>query len=79
VQKISVAPEFEWSCPLCGVGCGYDALPVYVDTFIRNIMKAHVLSNTPSKRSLQITSDGQICCDESSDEEMDETKSEQSL
>jgi hypothetical protein len=62
VQHVSVGPLFEWLCPLCNTHCG-DETPVIADTLLMGILKT--LPSGHKKENVQISSDGQICDDES--------------
>lgn len=67
---MSVGPDFEWRCPVCGRPCA-DENPVVVDRLMVSIVEAHQPSEQ-AKGFFQVTSDGEICDDslsESSDVE----------
>ena len=66
VQNISVGPDFDWSCPFCGMCCD-DDIPVVVDKLMVGIVKSHKANS--KKEFFQVTSDGQLCDDSESESE----------
>lgn len=67
MQQVTVGPEFEWACPICGSQC-VDDIPLVVDKWVMEISNFH---GPNLKKYFQITRDGEIC-----DESESETESE---
>jgi hypothetical protein len=73
---VSVGPEFEWQCPICGMQSG-EEIPLVVDTLMSGILLWHKPHSR--KEFFQLTSDGQICDDSESDIETESDHEEAEL
>jgi hypothetical protein len=70
LQQISVAPKFNWKCPICETDCCDDTHPVVLDTMVLGILNS--LESTTKMTFFEIMADGQICMDPGSESETED-------
>ena len=74
MQDVSVGPNFDWACPLCGSRSN-DDIPVFVDKLVMGIVNSHKPNS--KKQFFQVTSDGQLCDDSASESETDDNEEDE--